>query len=174
MARFQGPDAAAFNCREQSTTRPGNTAHDRSDGNIQQFRGLAVAETGYVDQGDNFAMRRGEHGETLLHGDFGDTGVVKAPKIDCGDVVSDRLSLATELIERGISDDTEHPGPISRRIHRDLTRGKCPRHRLLHEITGSVSIAQHSAGKCVKPREQCGKTVVLRVRHVKPWSRWFA
>ena len=49
-----------------------------------------------------------------------------------------------------------------------LCCGERPGRRLLHEVAGSVSIAQHSAGKCVKPREQCGKAVVLRVPHVKP------
>ena len=112
-------------------------------------------------------MHRSEGGETLLYGDLGDTSVVEAPKIHFGDIVCNRLALAAEFVERGISDNPEHPRAIGWRVVRDLTGGKGPGRCLLHEIASGIGIAQHGAGECKEPREQTGKAFVLCVRHVR-------
>ncbi len=147
MARLQGPNAAAFDYRKQGVTRAGDAAHDRANWNIQQFGGLAITESSYVNQGDYFAMCRGEHGKTLLHGDFCDLGVVEAPEINTCKIVRNVLSLAAELIKSSVADNAEHPGAIGWRIGWNSTSGKGPRRRFLYEITGGIRIAQHGAGE---------------------------
>ena len=86
-------------------------------------------------------MCRGEDSSTLLHGDFGDASVIKAPEIDACKIVQNRRWRAAKLVKRGIADNAEHPGAIGRRIARDPTSGERAGRRFLHKVTGRIGIA---------------------------------